>query len=503
MGTQARQMLHEEKKVSIMDQSYIGGLVRKWGQFLEGIPTRTKHEQYVAGCTAMMFENQAQWLRGLSEETRSSNVGSFTKFIFPVLRRVFPNLIAHELVSVQPMNAPIGAIFFLEYLYANSKGGTVAGNIFPRDFDRDYSSEYINGEPIGKGDGTNFGGGGAVMGATLAWAPVRKLNAGAGYAVIIKEVTSGGVVVQTATDNGANAFTYSTGAITNAAGAINYSNGVISGFKFENVPANNNQIKAYYYQDGEASVRIPQVSMDIRKAPIEAQSRRLKAQWSAEAAEDLKAFHGIDAETELVSAIANEISMEIDREILNDLFQAATTTTGVFDRIPPAGIPELDHIRSIITTIATVSNLIHKRTLRAPANWIVTSPEISALISQLTTHGDFRPLWVSSGDSVLGPADMPRPLTQHGQFGIYKAGTLQNKWLLYEDPFFTADKMLVGLKGSSFLESGYVFAPYVPLEVSPTFLDPSDLCFKKALRTRYGRKLTRADYYGQISVSNL
>ena len=205
----------------------------------------------------------------------------------------------------------------------------------------------------------------------------------------------------------------------------------------------------------------------------------------------------------MVSAIAQEISLEIDREIINDLFQASTATTGVFDRIPPAGIAELDHLRSIITQISTVSNLIHKKTLRAPANCIVTSPEVSALISQLTTHGDFRPLYISGGDSVLGPADMPRSLTQHGQFGIYKAGTLQNKWLLYEDPFFTSDKMLIGLKGGSFLDSGYVWAPYVPLQVTPTFLDPQDFSFKKGLRTRYARKLTRSEFYGQLSILNL
>ena len=502
MGTQARQILHEERKATIMDQSYIGALVRKWGTFLEGLPTRTKHEQYVAGVTAMLMENQSQWLKGLNEETRSNNVGSFTKFIFPVLRRVFPNLIAHELVSVQPMTAPVGAVFFLEYHYGNSKGATTAGNIFPRDFDRNYSSELIDGEIIGKGDGTNFGGAGTAMSATLAWTPVRPLDSSRGYSVVIKEMTPAGVVVQTATDNGAGAFTFSpSGGST--AGAINYSNGSISGFKFQTAPVNLNLIKAFYYYDGEANIKVPQINLDVKKAPVEAQARRLKALWSSESAEDLRAFHGLDAETEMVSAIAQEISLEIDREIINDLFQASTATTGVFDRIPPAGIAELDHLRSIITQISTVSNLIHKKTLRAPANWIVTSPEVSALISQLTTHGDFRPLYISGGDSVLGPADMPRSLTQHGQFGIYKAGTLQNKWLLYEDPFFTSDKMLIGLKGGSFLDSGYVWAPYVPLQVTPTFLDPQDFSFKKGLRTRYARKLTRSEFYGQLSILNL
>jgi hypothetical protein len=197
------------------------------------------------------------------------------------------------------------------------------------------------------------------------------------------------------------------------------------------------------------------------------------------------------------------MALEIDREIIMELFQNSTTTTSTFDRAVPAGISEVDHLRAIITQIATVSNLIHRRTLRAPANFIVTSPEISALLAQLTTHGDFRPLWISGGDSPYGPVDMPRPLTQHGQYGIYKVGTLMNKWVVYEDPFFARDQMLIGLKGSSFLDAGYVWAPYIPLQVTPTFLDPSDFSFRKGMRTRYAKKLLRPEYYGQLRVLNL
>ena len=133
----------------------------------------------------------------------------------------------------------------------------------------------------------------------------------------------------------------------------------------------------------------------------------------------------------------------------------------------------------------------------------MTSPEISARIAQLTTHGDFRPLWVSGGASPYGPADMPRPLTQHGQFGIYKVGTLMNKWVVYEDPFFTSDQMLVGLKGASFLDAGYVWAPYIPLQVTPTFLDPADFSFRKGLRTRYGKKVLRQEYYAKVTFTGL
>jgi hypothetical protein len=496
---EARTILHEDARRSVADKSYVGALVRKWKEFLEGMPDRSDHDRYMLGVTAVLMENQSQYLQGLNEETRTVNVGSFTKFIFPVLRRVFPNLIANEIVSVQPMTAPVGAVFFLDYVYGTTKGPTTQGAVFPRDFDRNYSSEFINGEPLATGNGVNFGGAGAALAAVLAFQPVRPLDTSRGFSVVVREINSTtGATIQEATDNGAGGFT---GAVTS--GTINYSNGALTNFKFTVAPLSGSPLKVFYFYDGELSNKVPQINLDVKKAPVEAVPRRLKALWSAEAAEDLRAFHGVDAETEMVSAIAQEIALEIDREIISDLFASATTTTGTFDRVPPAGINELDHLRAMITTISTVSNLIHKRTLRAPANWIVTSPEISALLTQLTTHGDFRPLWVSGSESPYGPADMPRPLTQHGQFSIYKTGTLMNKWLIYEDPFFTSDQMLIGLKGASYLDSGFVWAPYIPLQVTPTFMDPNDFSFRKGLRTRYAKKMLRPEFYGSIRVLNL
>lgn len=498
MGVEARNLLAEDSRRTIADKGYVRALISKWGEFLEGIPDRTEQQRYSLGVAALLMENEAQHLLNLNEDTRTVNVGSFTKFIFPILRRVFPNLIANEIVSVQPMTAPVGAVFYLDYVYGSSKGGTQAGNVFPRDFDRNYSSEFISGEIMATGNGVAFGGAGTALSSSLSYNPVRPLDSVRGFSCVIQELDPTGNVIQAATDNGTGGFT---GNVT--AGSINYSNGAIASFLFTLPPVSGNQIKAFYYYDGELNQKIPQINLDVKKAPVEAQARRLKALWSAEAAEDLRAFHGLDAETEMVSAVAQDIALEIDREIVQDLFASSTGTTGSFDRVPPAGIPEIDHLRALITQISTVSNLIHKKTLRAPANFIVTSPEVSALLSQLTTHGDFRPLWVSGGESPYGPADMPRPMTQHGQFGIYKTGTLMNKWLVYEDPFFQRDQMLIGLKGGSFLDAGYVWAPYIPLQVTPTFLDPSDFSFRKGLRTRYAKKLLRPEFYGQLRVLNL
>ena len=507
MPIEARRILQEDERGTVRDENYVNALTTKWGKLLEGIPSRTPQQEYTRRCTAMLMENESRHLRQLTEETRGANVGSFTKYIFPLLRRVFPNLIANELVSVQPMTAPVGLVFFLDYIYGTTKGATTEGNVFPRDFDKDYSSEFVNGEILATGDGTNWGGGGgSTLGAVLAFTPVRPLNTSRGFSVVIKEINATtGADVQVATDNGAGAFTFvPAGGATS--GSINYGNGAITDFEFQTAPTLNNPIRCYYYYDGELNSKIPQANLDIKKVTIEAEPRRIKMLYSSEAAEDLRAFHGEEAETVLVSAVSQEIALEIDRDIIDRLYQNSTGTSSTFDRLPPAAVSEIDHLRSIITPVATVSNLIHKKSLRAPANWMVTSPEVSALLAQLTTHGDFRPLWgpQDGGSTPYGPVDQMTPGGRpHGQFGIYKVGTLLNKWMVYEDPFFTSDRMLLGLKGDTYLDAGYVWSPYIPLQVTPLFLDPSDFSFRKGLRTRYGQKLLRSEFYGQIRVLNL
>lgn len=501
--------------------SYMQGVTSKWSPLLEGLSDRTEQDRYVRGVTAMLMENQRNDLQGslIAEDTKASNAGSFTKFIFPILRRVFPNLIANEIVSVQPMTGPVGVVFYMDYVYSGGKsasgatvgkGGTAVGNTFPNQFDRDYTSEFVNKEFVvdsaidntdnsaGVTNGARFGGAGAALVYTLKWTPTRILDTSRGFSVKVQDIKPDGSINQQAVgDVAGTGFTGDVGA-----GAINPTTGAITSFKFTAAVPTVDSIRISYYYDGEINTQMPTASLDIRKETVTAETRRLKSLWSSEATEDLKALHGIDAETELVGSIAQEIALEIDRDIINDLYVNSGGTTGTFDRVPPAGINELDHLRSIVTQIATVSNLIHKKTLRAPANFIVTSPEVSALLAQLTTNGDFRPLY--SGDMSMGAkTDMPRPLGRPGQFGIYKAGTLMNKWIIYEDPYFTRDQMLIGLKGEGYLNAGYAWAPYVPLSVTPTFLDPSDQSYKKGLRTRYAKKLLRSDFYGKVSVTSL
>lgn len=498
---EARRMLNEAGSQSIRDESFTAQLVSKWGRFLEGV-----EDPYTKRVMSVLFENQWQECsRNLTEDTLSVNAGEYTKYIFPVLRRVFPNLIAQELVSVQPMSSPIGAVFYFEYKHGRNKGQTVAGSNLLQNFDRDYSSEYINGEQLALGDGAAYGGAaGTPLAVILQYAPVRPLDADVSLECIIEEIDATGAVVQTATDDGSGGFTF-TPAGANTAGALNYETGQVTGFKFQNVAAAGNVIQGRYFYDSEANKLVPDVFIDIGLEPIKATTRKLKARWSSEASDDLRAFHGVDAETELVSGISQEIGLELDRDILNDLFVASAGITNTFDFTVPAGISEIDHIRSILTRMGNVSFQIHKQSRRAPANWYVTSPEIAARLVQLQTHLDYRPPWVSSPESPTGPFDgtvVPSsygPATSH--FGIARLGPLQNKWWGYQDPYFTFNQMLLGLRGESYLDAGYVFAPYVPLQITPTFLDPDDQTYRKGMRTRYAKKLLRSEWFGRVTVT--
>ncbi|MCZ2111535.1 MAG: hypothetical protein LC118_18555 [Dehalococcoidia bacterium] len=354
-------------------------------------------------------------------------------------------------------------------------------------------------------DGVAYGGAGTALSVVLQYSPVRPLDASEGYSVTIQDVDADGTVVQEAVDNGSGGFTGDV-----AAGSINYATGQVTGFLFTAAPAAGagRKIVATYFYDSEGNRQVPDVFIDIDFETIRARTRKLKARWSAEAADDLRSLHGIDAETELVAGISQEIALELDRDILDQLFAASATTTSTFDFTVPAGISEVDHIRSVLTRMSAVSFLIHKKTLRAPANWFVTSPEVSAKIVQLQTHGDYQPPWLSGmgpatpgGAAYDGSVVPPSygPISSHQ--GIIKLGPVANKWYGYQDPFFRFNQIMLGLRGQSYLDAGFVFSPYVPLQMTPTFLDPEDQTYRKGMRTRYATKLLRSEWYGRVTIT--
>jgi hypothetical protein len=492
---EARNMLTEAGARSIRDESYTGQLIEKWGRYLEGV-----RDPYVKKTSAMLFENQFQDMRNqLAEDTLAANAGAYTKYIFPVLRRVFPNLIANELVSVQPMSSPVGAVFFFEYKHGKSKGTTTAGTNLIQNFDPNYSSEKVEAEPVAIGDGAKYGGVGLPLSVILAYSPVRPLDAVTSVSCMIEDVTPAGVVSQTAVDDGAGGFTGDT-----TAGTLNYATGQITGFLFTAAPGALNTIRVTYWFDGEANKATPDVYIDISFHEIRAMSRRLKARWSAEAADDLRAFHGVEADTELVSGVAQEIGLELDRDILGQLYAASAGIVSSFDFTVPAGVAELDHIRAVLTRMSNVSFQIHKQSGRAPANWYVTSPDVSARLIQLQTNSNMRQFAdepFKDSAEYTGTVVPPSygPMTAHQ--GILKMGPLSNKWWGYQDPFFRFNQIMLGLKGQSYMDAAFAFCPYIPLQMTATFTDPEDQTNKKGMRTRYATRLLRSEWFGRCTIT--
>lgn len=487
------------------DTNLVEALVGKWEKLLRGMPTESAAQRYRVATTALLYENEARWLRSLNEEVRSQAVGPYIKTIFPLLRRSIPNSILMEIASVQPLTGPVGAIFYYDLVYGSNKGATRKGDIFPRDFNAEYTSENVSGEILVTGDGVNYGGAGAAIGINLAYSPVRPYSSTDGFRVIIQELdATTGAVVQQASDNGDGSFTFlPTGA--SIAGIINYDNGAIQGFKFQTAVISGNPVKAFYSFNGELSTAIPQMNFDIKVESVKPINHRVKMVLSQESIEDLKALQGIDAEAEMIGNLSAQFQLEIDRRGINYMFQASTETTASFDRIPPSGIPELDHLRSIFTVMSTLSGIIHKKTLRRPANFGVAGPEIMALFEQFSTHNDYRGVWTNGAsplDSTITPGSA-MPTEAPGQFGIFRAGLLKNRWSMYEDPFFPRDFLMLGLRGDSFMDAGFVYGPYIPIMLTPPQYNPDDNGLRRGVRSRYMMKVTRPSYFGQIRVNNL
>ena len=256
---------------------------------------------------------------------------------------------------------------------------------------------------------------------------------------------------------------------------------------------------------GATSGVIPEIDIKVDSVSITAMTKKLKAKWTPELGQDLNAYHNLDAEVELTSILSEQIALEIDKEILNDLVRGATAgkyywsrhagkfvnrtngqEVGATTATPDFTGTVSEWYETLVETINDVSAQIHRKTLRGGANFIVVGPEVANVLE--FTAG-FRA-------SVTGDTD-------RGTVGAVKTGALSKKWDVYVDPYFPRNVILVGRKGGSFLESGYVYAPYVPLQVTPTIFGTEDFVPRKGVMTRYGKKMVRPDMYGLVIVLDL
>lgn len=500
-------MTEEVRKEQMARESKKNALVKKWAPVLakcKEVPSK----KY--GLLASMFENQhTAWDPKnrsviLEDATTTGDIADFTRFALPLIRKSYPRLIADNLVGVQPMSQPASLIFYIRYRYALTKGQTQAGTQIMRQntaqafarqngwaLDPYYSSQVVKNEDL------TIGGGGLVASGVLLHRPVL-----AGTVVfnlyeadadsceepvpqcqVSFDANGDPDVVMSAsptectiddTTPGATVFNHATGQVQ-----VTLSAGSMTG-KLARVD---------YEYDLENNPFQPEVTLSIDSDSVAAATRKLKTSWSLEAAQDLKSVHNIDAESTLTDLMADEMVAEIDREIINDLIIAANIRASHnFATGAGASVNFTDRNIALLYKCLEVANIIHRTTLRGPANWMVTSADIASKFEQLN---DFR------GSDALAQDGI--------DIGITSAGTIQGKLKLYKDPLFPNCKILMGFKGSSVLDSGYFYAPYIPLLSTPTVLDPNSFTPNKGIMTRYGKKLIEDGglYYGVVTVSNL
>ena len=250
---------------------------------------------------------------------------------------------------------------------------------------------------------------------------------------------------------------------------------------------------------------IPEIDIKVDSVSVTAITKKLKAKWTPELGQDLNAYHNLDAEVELTSILSEQIALEIDQEILKDLLVGAKAGRYYWSRSPglfvnkvtgeevgaSSAAPDFtgtvsEWYETLAETINDVSAQIHRKTLRGGANFVVCSPEVANILE------------FTAGFRASVTADQDR-----GSIGAVNVGSLSKKFDVYVDPYFPRNIVLVGRKGNSFLESGYVYAPYVPLQVTPTIFGVEDFVPRKGVMTRYAKKMVRPDMYGVVIVQGL
>jgi hypothetical protein len=249
------------------------------------------------------------------------------------------------------------------------------------------------------------------------------------------------------------------------------------------------------YSTLEFEEEIGEVSFDLESVTVSVTERKLRASWSPELAQDVSAFHNIDAEAELTALLSEQIAAEIDREILRDIRKgAAWTSKWDYNEwkygnqgSSYVGYTQKDWNQTLVTKINQISAQIHKTTLRGGANWVVVSSEVSAVFD------DLEYFHVSNA----------QPEQDQYNMGIEKIGSLAGRYQVYRDPYLPAGKIIIGHKGKSLLDAGYIYAPYVPLQLTPTMYNPFNFTPIKGIMTRYAKKMVNNRYFGVINVNGL
>jgi hypothetical protein len=263
----------------------------------------------------------------------------------------------------------------------------------------------------------------------------------------------------------------------------------------------------------DPSPRMPEVEIKIESVSVTATTRKMRARWSPEMAQDLTAFYSIDIEAELTNILSEMITLDIDREILNDLLTQASAANYFWSRAPGRFVnkytgneglrtgtlapgPQFqgtvrEWYETLMETITDAANVIHKKTLRGSGNFVVCGPEVSTILEHTTAY------------RANYKIDSDGQVKDNMTIGAESVGTLNNRYTIFRDPYFPVNRILIGLKGSTFLESGYIYAPYVPLILTPVIYDTEHFTPRKGIMTRYGKKMVRTDFYATVTVLDM
>jgi len=526
-------------------------LASKWAKtgLLEGLTSETDKNNM-----SMILENQAKQLVVESNQTQFGGSGfttgtgeTWAGIALPMVRKVFGQIAAKEFVSVQPMNLPSGLVFFLDFQYGNNKTPFTAGSSLYGD-----QGGAQNG-PFGNTNTGGFYGAGrfgysinqtssAALTATATTASWADLNYEGQYSA---SVAAGGwkklsiANVSTALPNyDANAvrgFVVSSGSISDTTLYQEFTkiNGTAIEFFVSASTAQVPTLNAFtvFYTkatvdnkrgdfEDESSfaipnaasttdIVIPEINVKLQSEAIVAKTRKLKTVWTPEFAQDLNAYHSLDAEAELTSIMSEHVSLEIDLEILEMLVNAASAGTeywttlnnGVYNANNANGFDfptstsqtgfyntQGQWFQTLGTKLQKLSNIIHQKTLRGGANFLVCSPAVATIIESI-------PGFASNSDGDVTKMQYA--------FGVQKSGQLNNRYTVYKNPYMTENVILLGYRGGQFLEAGAVFAPYVPLIMTPLVYNPDNFTPRKGLLTRYAKKVIRPEFYAKIYVSGL
>jgi len=537
-------------------------LVSKWENvgLLEGLKN-----EYQKNVMAVLLENQTKEFVRVTEATSmaAGDVEGFAGVAFPIVRRVFGGLLANDIVSVQPMKLPTSLIFFMDFKVENARhglagtesvyGGGVVGSQITGgvsdlteegggfyNLQSGYSSPTaslqasIGSNPLASTQVSALSDAEKkllrfdpdLLAETASYVAqytftkpsdfnednliaidVSTFTNAAGDPAIVRRLTSisGNTVTITVTDaSNASGVTAITGTYPVKDGFGSNALGSVVGAELWGLEGAGAPPAGTF--DDLARDVIPEIEIKVDSVAITAVSKKLKAKWTPEVGQDLNAFHNADAESELLSVLSEHMSLEIDQEILNDLVQGATAGTLYWSRSPglfvdrttgleigaTSAAPDFtgtvsEWYETLLETINDVSARIHRKTLRGGANFIVCSPEVAAILE------------FTSGFRASVTVDQDGASTA----GAERVGSISKKFDVYVDPYFPRNVVLVGRKGSSFLESGYVYAPYVPLQATQTIYGPEDGVPRKIVMTRYGKKMVRPDMYGLVVVRGM